>query len=389
MPIATILITFVFLVFLLYSILILFFGYFFSLKSENNNKKNISTEKLTASIIIPARNEADTICLLLNDLAKQTYPKDLYEIIVLDDESTDNTVEIVYQFIKREKSINCQLIKITDKVPSKIYGYFKKKAISYGIKHAKGDIIMTSDADCRLGEKWIESFIEIFKKTDIKMATGMVAFKDDKSHFEKAQHLEFLSLIASSVASVKMGIPIMCNGANLAYRKDVFEEVDGYKSDIDFASGDDIFLLLKIKKKYGAKSIFCNQNQNSIVYTKAKKTIRDFINQRIRWASKTKGYRDFYILLVAAIVFFMNLSLMIFFLLSFYSLNYFKTFIALILLKNIVDIPVLLSATNYVNRKDLRKYIIPMNFIYFIYFNLTGIIGSLVNYKWKGRVIRK
>ncbi len=388
MLIETILLAIVFVVFIFYSFLILLFGYFFSKKSNKSNKNN-NSKKISASVIIPARNEANSVYLLLNDLSKQTYPKELYEIIVIDDESTDNTVDKVMEFIEKENSVKCRLIRKNEKIPSKIYGYFKKGAISLGIKHSKSEIILTTDADCRLGEKWIESYIEAFKSADIKMITGMVSFSEDKTHFEKAQHLEFLSLIASSIASVKIGLPIMCNGANLAFKKSVFEELNGYSSDIEYASGDDIFLLLKIKKKYGSKSIICLQCLDNMVYTKAKTTLKEFVNQRLRWASKTKGYKDFFILFVAIVVFLMNLSLMTFFLLSFFSFFFIKFFLVLVLLKNILDLPILLSITSYVNRKDLRKYIIPLNFIYFIYFNLIGVLGSVLNFKWKGRLVKK
>jgi len=133
------------------------------------------------------------------------------------------------------------------------------------------------------------------------------------------QHLEFLSLVASGAASVNSGFPVMCNGANLIYEKKAFDEVNGFDANENYASGDDVFLLLKMKKHFGKRSISVLNKPKAIVYTEAKKTLSELTHQRLRWASKTKGYRDFAILFVAAIVFGFNLSIITNLLLCFYQ----------------------------------------------------------------------
>ncbi len=285
-----------------------------------------------------------------------------------------------YQHIE----LNCKLLKIEDNIQKKTY---KKFAISKAIQASSGDLIITTDADCIVCPDWVSGIVSKYKQTKAKIIVGLVAYHKDDNAFQKMQHLEFLSLIASGAAAVQSGFPIMCNGANLIYERKAFDEVNGFDSDDQFASGDDVFLLLKIKKYFGKQSIFVLNDQNTIVYTQAKKNLSEFIHQRIRWASKTKGYKDFSILLVAGIVFAYNVSIILTLLLGLISHNYLLFSLYLFGIKVIVDFPIMYSITKYMNRKDLLAYYLPIQILYLPYMLIIGVISNFVSYQWKGRTV--
>ena len=342
------------------------------------------TLKTQVSIIIPARNEEKNITNLLADLVKQDFSKDLFEIIVIDDNSSDQTVNIVNSFISSHPEHKIQLIKISEE---ELFMAYKKKAISLAIEKSRGDLIVTTDADCRLSEKWLKSIVSFYESEKPGMIVGPVSFHNEKSFFEKMQTLEFLSFIAITGGAIKIGNPIMCNGANLAYEKKVFYDVGGFGSD-EFSSGDDVFLMLKIKKHFGNKSVRFLKNYNAFVFTEAKKTLRDFINQRTRWASKNKGY-DFKILFISVTVYMINLLLLTGLVLSIFYPFLFKIVVFSFLIKLIIDIPILIGIGSFIKRSRMFIFSLPLVLIYPVYIILTGALGIVGNYQWKGRKVKK
>lgn len=374
-----------FIICLLYLILIVSYAFFFSKAIELEITDTIDNP-VKVSVIIPARNEAHCIGNILNLLKNQTYPSEFIEIIIVDDDSTDDTYKIVNSFTEQNSLLNCKILRISE---SKSNIKYKKQAVSKAISISEGDLIITTDADCSVGPDWIKCIVTAYKKTNAKMLVGMVAYHNDNTVFEKMQHLEFLSLIASGIAAIQSGFPIMCNGANLIYEKIAYHDVNGFYSNDKFASGDDVFLLLKIKKYFGNNSIFALTDPRTLVYTQASKTLKDFTNQRLRWASKTSGYRDINILLVAGIVFVFNLGILICFLYGIVDSGFFVYALIMILFKIVVDFPILHRITLYMNRKDLLKYYIPLQILYFPYILIIGVLSNFISYRWKGRTISK
>jgi cellulose synthase/poly-beta-1,6-N-acetylglucosamine synthase-like glycosyltransferase len=340
-------------------------------------------KKTQVSIIVPARNEAKNISLLLQALYEQDYPIENFEVIVVDDNSTDQTAEIVNAFIKQHTDFYIKIIQLTGKSKEASY---KKKAITQAVESSLGELIITTDADCFVNKNWLRSFVSFYQSEKSQMIVGPVCFHKGFSFFEKLQSFEFLSLIAITAGAIRIRRPIMCNGANLAYEKSAFMAVGGFGND-KFSSGDDVFLLLKIKQHFGNESVRFLKTLDAIVYTEPKKNMKDFIQQRVRWASKNKGY-DAKILLVSFTVYIVNLLLIIGLALSQVYPSLFKIILLAMFIKMIIDLPILFGITKFVNQMKIMFYAIPMIILYPIYIIITGALGIIGNYQWKGRKIR-
>ena len=340
--------------------------------------------KTKLSVIIAARNEENNIVNCLNDLIKQDYPKDLFEIIIVDDDSSDKTVNLINDFISNESET--QITLITSK-KAKISFQGKKQAIKTAVSVSKGDFIITTDADCRMGKKWLSTIAKYYETQNIKMIICPVCFHKDNSVFKKIQNLEFLSLIASGAGSAKISHPIMCNGANLAFSKSAYNNVTSEGKEDNFTSGDDIFLMLKIKRKYGSQAIQFLKSYDAIVYTEAKKTIKEFIGQRIRWVSKSRGYSSTSLILTSLIIYIFNYFLLLGVILSFFFPEFISFTIILFLIKCIIDLPILAGITKFVKRKNLLLFFLPLQLIYILYISIIGFVGNFMKFEWKGRKV--
>ena len=240
------LLTIYFTLFILFGILYftIIFSYttgWFKIKNFTLTNDDIKT---IISVIIPARNEENNILNLLSDLKKQNYPAGLYEVIIIDDHSTDKTYKRVLKFIKDNDN---QVVKIIRLEAGQLTDTYKKNAITKGIEISKGDLIVTTDADCRFGPDWLKTIAGYYEAKRCKMIIGPVAYHNETTFFEKLQSLEFLSLVAVSAGASAIGKPIMSNGANLAYEKEAFKIAGGFSKD-RFSSGDDVFLMMKFRK---------------------------------------------------------------------------------------------------------------------------------------------
>lgn len=376
----------------IFNFLLIFFGvgYFaiisiytigwFKLKTSQSVKGKQDT---IVSIIVPARNEEKNIHHILKKLTQQNYPKENFEIIVIDDNSTDDTAEKVTAFVHQHPEYQIKFIQLTGDNPAAAY---KKKAISKAIEASQGELIITTDADCTMHQNWLQSFVLFYIAEKPQMIVGPVSFYNESSIFEKLQSFEFLSLIAITAGAIRIRRPIMCNGANLAYQKSAFLKVGGFGND-SFSSGDDVFLLLKIKQQFGNKAVRFLKNIEAIIFTEPKKSLKEFIHQRVRWASKNKVY-DKKILLVSFTVYITNLLLILGLFLALFIPAIIKTVAISMIIKMLIDLPILFGITKFVNQRKMMFYAFPMIILYPIYIIVTGALGIVGNYQWKGRNIK-
>ncbi len=254
-----------------------------------------TSELLEFSVLVPVRNEQKNIGHLLQSLLQQDYPREKFEVIVVDDQSEDETIHLVDQFIQKN-----QLTWTVLHVGKEEQGG-KKKAITYGVQQAKYAYVITTDGDCTVNTGWLKSYTDRYAQSGAVMISGPVKMNSD-NWFTRLQSMEFSCLIGIGAATLHSGNPTMCNGANLSYKKEVFEEVGGYMGNDSIPSGDDEFLLQKVVKKYPGRVCF-SKSMDAIAYTKAKATIGELLNQRIRWSSKWRFHKSLFIKLMALLVF--------------------------------------------------------------------------------------
>ena len=342
--------------------------------------KNILTNRSIrpdVSIVVSMRNEAQNILQLINSLRSQVYPIENLEFILINDHSTDATLSIL-------ENLDLENLKVID-MPVGIFG--KKNAINAAIPNAKGEIILLSDADCLFDRYWVSTMVGYLRNKSIKLVSGPVVLKEKNGFFQKIQSLEFISLIASGAGAIGFNDAIFCNGANMAYKKDVFLEINDYQHETS-VSGDDVFLLHRVKKEY-PKSIVFAKHESAIVTTNSIDSLKSFLNQRIRWTSKSSEYKDTSTIYTSFLVMFTNLSLLTLFFTLLYSNNYIFYFIFFYLIKFLTDYLFLSPALDFFKRQDLKKWIFVFELFYSFYVILIIILSFNRKFEWKGRIHNK
>jgi len=335
----------------------------------------------SVSVLIAARNEEDVIERTINALLNQDFPKELLEIIIIDDHSTDRTADIVNAY--GMKGVKLLQMNERDKLNS-----YKKKAISKAIDLAKGEIIVTTDADCRMGKQWLSTVVGYFEEHGCYMVSSPVIYSEELNSFEEAQTLEFLYLIGLGAAGIGNGHPTTCNGANLAYRRDVFYEMEGFKGIDDLASGDDELLLHKVAEKHADKIGFC-KSKSAIVYTDAKPDLAAFISQRKRWASKSTKYKNKSVIVLGVSIWLFNVAMLLSGILALlFPTTLGALIFAVILIKFLVELYFMKPLCKFAERRDLLKYLPLLTIGHIVYLVYIGIAGNIGKYAWKGRIVK-
>lgn len=351
------------------------FTYGLTILSRNYNRDAILRQVKKVSVLIAARNEGKNIGKLLQSLYNQSFAKENFEVIIVDDHSDDDTFEISENFKVSHPEMSLKLLKAT--------GYGKKQAISQALHAADNEIVMVTDADCELPEKWIEKMLAFYIMKDLKMALGPVLLSPADTLFEKLQVLEHMSLIASTAGSAAIGMPVMCNGANMMYDRKSALDVEEDRTDMKLASGDDMFLMEQFIARYGSRAIGFFLNREVIVKTATMPNLRAFFRQRTRWTSKTRAYTNWKIIATALTVFLFNLSIVFFFEAGFFMPVFWCFYVLYIILKTLIDYPIIRRISAFMKQKKLKFWTLPLEFIYPFYVVFTAFAGMFAKVIWK------
>jgi cellulose synthase/poly-beta-1,6-N-acetylglucosamine synthase-like glycosyltransferase len=340
--------------------------------------KNI---KPRISVVVAARNEENDIDTCLQSLLKQTYPTNSYEIIIVDDGSTDKTASIVKSFSERFAHVH--LLSLVFDSEQNIGR--KPIALAKGIAQASGEIILTTDADCIVPPQWIEIMANHFKEGVVFVA-GPVAERDAITFFAKMEQLEFLGLITTGAGLIGSGRPIICNGANLGYRKDAFIAIDGFNA--ESSSNDDESLMNKMVHRKIGKVVFAPE-ADAIVTTNSSNTILTFLRQRIRWANKRGHYEDksIFFTLVGLYLFFV--SMLTATVLFFREPRIYQLLLIAFSSKILVDYFTLRSGAKLFRQHIPIFHFLIAEFLHVPYIVIAAAFGQVASMRWKGRTIRR
>ncbi|MES2558200.1 MAG: glycosyltransferase [Bacteroidota bacterium] len=331
----------------------------------------------TFSILVAMRNEEAVVYDCLNSIVSQQYPSPDFEVIVIDDHSTDGTSDAVNRFITAHPQYRVRLLHMQN---DPLRGHKKKAAITYGISQTTGNYIILTDADCTRGKNWLATINSFIAHTQSKMIYAPVLFKAH-SLFEKLQSLEFAGLVAIGGAAIEIKNPNMCSASNLIFEKKVFYEVDGYSGSENTASGDDEFLLHKVFKKHPNHIRFL-KHRDAIVTTSANTTIVELINQRRRWVSKSTKYDNWHItaILVAAYIF--NLSILLNLIINP------LTGLILLGIKALTEGLFLFDVLKFFKRKTYILFLPLAEPFHILYVLIIGIWANIGTYNWKDRNVK-
>jgi biofilm PGA synthesis N-glycosyltransferase PgaC len=330
--------------------------------------------KSLLSVVIPVRNESKGILQLLTDIQNQSYKN--FEVIVVDDNSTDNTMEIVLSFSRQD----------TRFVAVRSFGEGKKLALTKGIEVSQGEIIITTDGDCRVKEDWLKSILTFFQQESTVMIFGGVKL-EGPTFFSCVQAHEFLSLIGTAAATMSLGFPSFCNGANLAFRKAVFFEVGGYTNNIHIPSGDDEFLMRKVFQRYPNGIRFIS-DPNAIVKTSASASLKELVHQRIRWAGKWRHNLSFRNAALAIFIFYFQFSVIVLPIAAWMGWIDPGIALSLWLAKVLIEWTLLKKVADYLDVYWRWTAFFVLQLVYPFYAVLIGLISTFSAFEWKGRKLK-
>ena len=336
------------------------------------------------TVIVPARNEAANIKACLESILNQTYPSAYYELIVIDDHSEDETNNIIQSIA----SPQLRLFQLKDFLPpdSPINAY-KKKAIEIGIQYATGELILCTDADCIVPPQWISLIANCYLQHNAVLIAAPVHFAPANGILSQFQALDFIGMMGITGAGIQGQFQHMCNGANLAYTKAAFKEVNGFEGIDHLASGDDMLLIQKMAKTFPNRITFL-KHPHAAVSTPPQPTLNDFIQQRKRWATKSGHYKEWKIIAILAMVFFCCINIVLsIFLIPFFGMWGWGALMVPLGIKLTIDYFFLSKLCQFFQRDGLMRSFWTSQLLHVLYIVGIGIWSNVSKqYQWKGRV---
>jgi glycosyltransferase involved in cell wall biosynthesis len=360
---------------------LLIYGYS-KITTFESTSKNPTTR---FSIVVPFRNEGNYFLDLLNSITQLNYPKDLIEIIAVDDASQDTSVSIYNKWRLENGLIESTLLENLRLTNSP-----KKDAIMRAIPVVNNDWVISTDADCVVPNNWLSVLDAYIQSHDVEMVVGAVKYETKMNPLHYFQQMDLMSLQGTTIGSFGLKEAFMCNGANFAYSKKLFVALNGFSGNENRASGDDVFLLQKAVK-YDFNKVHYLKSLDFIVHTKPENNFFALFMQRVRWASKTTHYDHDFAKGLAVHVLLMNVCLVLGLLSWLINTNLFlnaKWLVIVFGIKFFVDF-ILLFKTNHFLRKGALFFPLLCSLFYPFFSSLVGIYSLFGSFSWKKRVFRK
>jgi glycosyltransferase involved in cell wall biosynthesis len=329
------------------------------------------TPKTSFSIIVPFRNEAENLPVLLESFSKLNYPIDLFEVILVDDESEERLQIADYR------------LQITTINNIRVSNSPKKDAITTAMQIVKTNWVITTDADCVVPKNWLLSLDNFIQLNHVSMVAAAVTYDCQNSFLHHFQQLDLASLQGATIGSFGINKGFMCNGANFAYTKSFFQSLNGFEGNTTIASGDDVFLLQKALSKYPEKVAYL-KSKNTIVTTKPVNDWQSLFYQRVRWASKTTSYQSTFGKRLGLLVFMGNFGLVCCFGLTLLGLISFPILGLYFLIKFGIDTALILQTNRFLTKRKIRFLL--LSSLWYPFFSTAVALYCLFGkYEWKGR----
>ncbi len=341
--------------------------------------------KTRFSVIIPFRNEAKELPALLESISNLNYPKERFELIFVDDDSDDDSRQVVETFLASKGNGGTKISVINN---VRTTNSPKKDAITLAVSKANYDWIVTTDADCVLPKYWLDSFDELIQKQHPKFIVAPITYHDVKGFLQNFQLLDVLSLQGATIGGFGLKIPFLCNGANLAYTKQLFHKVNGFAGNSEVASGDDVFLLEKVTQN-NASNVHYLKCQHAVVATKALTSTADLLEQRVRWAAKSSAYKNVFGKFAGLIILAQNTLLIASLFLVGIGILKPKELLYIFFIKFSIDFLLIYKSALFFDQKSHLKHYLLASLCYPLFSVYVAFIAVFKGYQWKGRRYRQ
>jgi len=354
------------------------------MKAPKYNRVHFDTlSDIKVSVLIALRNEEANIISCLTALKNQDIATNKFEIICVDDHSTDKSVELINNFLNENPGFPLQLLQIKEETKN---GSPKKQALKAAVTKSSGKLLLFTDADCVVHQSWISTMAEFYTKHNAKMLCGPVVLQNSTAStlLSSYEELDFISLQLCSAASLLDKKPLMSNGANLGIDKNAYLNVIDKTLGKNLASGDDMFLMLALDKDFPGSIHYVN-SEKAIVKTGFQKSFLQLLMQRKRWASKGFKYANSSIFAVSQLVLFIHSALLVSAVISFIIPSLFPLFLGLFLSKTIVDYAFLLKAKLWLRKRLKLHQFVLFEFLNTLFVLLIIVVSLRKGFIWKGR----